>query len=119
MSEFVQNLQRVAQEKIEIQQGERRERDRKNDDEACKAKIIELKSKYEPEIVAALEKKADIGKRECHMNFTRADFERTGINKPSVVASIMLRELCAPGEKLNGITFNVWNNDKFTVHFKW
>ena len=118
MSEFVQELQRISQEKIETLQEERREWDKQNDD-ASKAKILELKTKYEPDIIAALEKKANIGKRECHMNFVREDFERTGINKPSVVASIMLREMCAPGEKLNGITFDVWNNAAFTVHFKW
>ena len=86
-----------------------------------------LESSLAPKIVAELELRASDGHSFAHMNFDREDFADTGIGRPRDVARMFLAELANPSSAictqkpglLAGVTFEVWNNQKFTVRFSW
>lgn len=86
-----------------------------------------LEDKYAYKLWNALKSASAKGRRELHFNFDRADFERTGIDRPRVVCHYFLLELCndkseactMSNGRFFGMRFDVWNNGAFTTHFEW
>ena len=95
------------------------------------AAIYELFTQLErtlaPAICAELAQRAAAGYADAHMNFDRELFADTGIGRPRDVARMFLAQLADPQSVictnpagvLAGISFDVWNNQKFTVRFWW
>ena len=92
-----------------------------------------LTEKYLVEVRNSILRAAQNGCREKYINFTREDFKANfpGLWTPAEVQRGWLMEMCNPESKymmtdsdgkcltLEGIEANVWNNQKFTTHFKW
>lgn len=92
-----------------------------------------LTDKYLLDVRNSLLRAAHKGFREKYINFTRDDFKANfaGLGTPAEVQRGWLIEMCDPESKymkkddegncltLQGIDADVWNNVKFTTHFKW
>jgi hypothetical protein len=86
-----------------------------------------LEKTLAPKICAELELRASEGYSVAHMNFDREAFADTGIGRPRDVMRMFLAELANPASVictqppgiLAGVSFDVWNNQKFTVRFSW
>jgi hypothetical protein len=106
----------------------------------------ETNNKYVEELVKSILNKHLQGKRELHMNFNSRHFKRPGLRPASVLCKWLktlrdetdffkelLKKLVSSEYKEESNTstdieinttpsvihFDVWNNDKFTVHFTW
>ena len=82
---------------------------------------------YTQSIQIELERVALSQKQEAYMNFDREHFVKTGLGRPGDTLEMFLTALSDsalfpdglyPG-MLKDITFEVWNNPKFTVKFSW
>lgn len=92
-----------------------------------------LTAKYLVDVRNSILRAAQNGYREKYINFTREDFKANfaGLGTPAEVQRGWLIEMCNPESKfmmtdddgkcltLQGIEASVWNNQKFTTHFKW
>jgi len=58
------------------------------------------------------------GRNSCYINFDRNIF-CFGINRPSSVLRETLTRIINSDPRLVGVTIDVWNNWKNTVHFRW
>ena len=126
----------VVQEKLRLRNEEQLARS----DDVRTQLFKDLTNKYHDTIRRGIGNAANNGKREKYINFARDDFKANchGVGFPQEVQAAWLNEMCNPlsdflplatessewwsvGEKMHfhGVTFNVWNNKAFTVHFSW
>ena len=78
-----------------------------------------LKSSATQQVSDAMEAKTKKGLRECYINFPKSDYSRTGIGTPTEVLERVLKEISASGEQLEGVSFELLRNAKFTAHLFW
>jgi len=98
------------------------------------ALMVKLTLLYHDKIIRSISGAAKKGKSEKYMNFNYEDFKGNypGLGKPSLFQDMWLQEMANPsskyleinddGEKLQcleGITWNIWGNAKFTTVFQW
>ena len=118
MTSFVDTLKQLSTQDIT------------NEDVEAKRKSIFLRkwdAIYTHSIQIELERVALSQKKEAYMNFDREHFVKTGLGRPGDTLEMFLTALSDstllpdgvyPG-MLKDITFEVWNNPKFTVRFSW
>ena len=93
----------------------------------CHDVLTTLEATLMPLIKRHLERRAAKGFSDAYMNFDRENFRCAQIGSPRDVANLFFDELSNLSGAicvrhvglLHGIQCDVWNNAKFTVHFKW
>ena len=136
---FIANLVETSTERSKVVDEERVEKQRRFQeakDKRLDEMMVKLTDKYHPLLKKGLEQAAHAGRREKYMNFTRDDFKANfpTLGTPAEMASRWLSEVTTEESKylpikegsddkerdhFKGLTFDVWNNSVFTVHFKW
>ena len=116
MSNFVKSLDELATTKsVEIAKNSLKDVTKTED---ILAQINKLAIVKLPVICNTCAKKANIGRRECHINFDACEFSICGLTYRQGV-QLMMDIVTAPGEKLEGINYEIWGNSKNTIHFMW
>lgn len=96
--------------------------------------MVKLTLLYHEKLLSSISRAALNGYSNKYMNFTYDDFKANSpkLGKPSVVQDMWLKEMSNPDSKylktadgdddlqcIQGITWEIWGNIKFTTVFKW
>ena len=82
------------------------------------AKITSLIEKHIENICQTCVRKAKKGRRECHINFNKDEFALANVSH-ELMMYMMLEHLTSTDAKLQGIRWDIFRNDAFTVRFSW
>ena len=100
-------------------------------------KLYELTAIYYTDLKKSIESKSNKGIRELYYNLSwdHFKFNLPNTGKPSKMCRVWLNQMCNPEsmylcegvkngvisyrDHFQGLKFDVWNNNAFTVHFTW
>ena len=116
-SNFIKSIDELTyQKRLDIQNNMTQDVTLSKKDDAL---LTKLANTYSSTICTTCAKKANMGRREAHINFKKEDFADVKSCDARQAIKLLLDKMTTSGEKLEGIYYEIWNNEKLTVHFSW